>query len=194
MEHGPFIGDLPITTVIFHSYVSLPAGIWKDHEKSLAHPTTHLLDHQIQWIGWKGYRNNILREKQWFPVKIFPPIYWQIDYICSLISIIKWGSKAWSPHIPGENDWWITLQLFMNILGENLFWYFLPPISRRITRYMNIPDLDDQMLKKNTYPIQTYTNQEPKINVLSWARNKTQQSLKIIWHFKQHLPKKQVEM
>ena len=48
MEHGPFIDDLPITTVIFHSYVSLPAGIWKDHEKSLAHPTTHLLD--LDWL------------------------------------------------------------------------------------------------------------------------------------------------
>ena len=27
MENGPFIDDLPITTVIFHSYVSLPEGI-----------------------------------------------------------------------------------------------------------------------------------------------------------------------
>ena len=27
IEHGPFIVDLPIKTVIFHSYVSLPEGI-----------------------------------------------------------------------------------------------------------------------------------------------------------------------
>ena len=28
MEYGPFIGDLPIQIMIFHSYVSLPEGIW----------------------------------------------------------------------------------------------------------------------------------------------------------------------
>ena len=27
MEHGPFIGDLPIQIVIFHSYVKLPEGM-----------------------------------------------------------------------------------------------------------------------------------------------------------------------
>jgi hypothetical protein len=26
MENGPFIGDLPIQIMIFHSYVSLPEG------------------------------------------------------------------------------------------------------------------------------------------------------------------------
>ena len=28
MEHGPFLGDLPIQREIFHSYVELQEGIW----------------------------------------------------------------------------------------------------------------------------------------------------------------------
>ena len=36
MEHGPFIGDLPIQIVIFHSYVKLPEGTLWCHQTWLA--------------------------------------------------------------------------------------------------------------------------------------------------------------
>ena len=41
MENGPFIGDLPIQTVIFHSYVKLPEGrevwVWKRKHLEISH-------------------------------------------------------------------------------------------------------------------------------------------------------------
>ena len=44
MEHGPFIVDLPISMVIFHSYVSLPEGMYA-HQLKYIHGLQDKIDH-----------------------------------------------------------------------------------------------------------------------------------------------------
>ena len=44
VEHGPFIVDLPISMVIFHSYVSLPEGMYAHHLKYI-HGLQDKIDH-----------------------------------------------------------------------------------------------------------------------------------------------------
>ena len=40
MENGPFIGDVPIQIVIFHSYVNLPEGKGPQKSRNIARPVT----------------------------------------------------------------------------------------------------------------------------------------------------------
>ena len=55
-EHGPFMNELPFKMVVFHSYVSLPEGIYimLSHASSRERKTPNPFDKHLSGVRDKG--------------------------------------------------------------------------------------------------------------------------------------------